>query len=140
MARPKSENLTDAEQAIMQILWRSDEVSVREIAQELSKSKPAAYTTVQTMCKIMAEKGYAQFRKDGRAFLYSAKISEKDAQQSALKTLLNRFFGGSSQLLTQHLMDESDVDLGALQQLQDQIDQKAKQLNDDNLNSNSNNK
>ena len=132
MARPKSENLTDAEQAIMNILWRSGEVSVREIAEQLSKKKPTAYTTVQTMCKIMAEKGYAQFRKDGRAFLYSAKITEKDAQQSALKTLLNRFFGGSPQLLTQHLMDESDVDLDVLQQLQDQIDQKAKQLSDDN--------
>jgi len=132
MARPKSKNLTDTEQTIMQILWRNGEVSVKEITTELSKTKPTAYTTMQTMCKILAEKGYADFRKDGRAFLYSAKITEKEAQQSALTTLLNRFFGGSSQLLTQHLMEESDVDLNALQQLQDKIDQKNKQAKDDN--------
>jgi len=130
MARPKSKNLTDTEQSIMQILWKNGEASVKEITAELSKTKPTAYTTMQTMCKILAEKGYADFRKDGRAFLYSAKLTEKEAQQSALSTLLNRFFGGSSQLLTQHLMEESDVDLTALQQLQDKIDQKSDQSKD----------
>ena len=130
MARPKSKNLTDTEQSIMQVLWRDGEASVKEITAELSKTKPTAYTTMQTMCKILAEKGYADFRKDGRAFLYSAKLTEKEAQQSAISTLLNRFFGGSSQLLTQHLMEESDVDLNALQELQEKIDQKSKQPKD----------
>jgi len=130
MARPKSKNLTDTEQSIMQVLWRDSEASVKEITAELSKSKPTAYTTMQTMCKILAEKGYADFRKDGRAFLYSAKLTEKEAQQSAISTLLNRFFAGSSQLLTQHLMEESDVDLNALQELQEKIDQKSKQTKD----------
>jgi predicted transcriptional regulator len=132
MARPKSKDLTDTEQSIMQVLWRDGEVSVKEITAELSKTKPTAYTTMQTMCKILAEKGYADFRKDGRAFLYSAKLTEKEAQQSALSTLLNKFFGGSSQLLTQHLMEESDVDLSALQQLQDKIDKKSDQTKDGN--------
>lgn len=131
MARPKSKNLTDTEQAIMQILWRNGESSVKEITAQFSQTKPTAYTTMQTMCKILAEKGYAEFRKDGRAFLYSAKLTEKEAQQSALTTLLNKFFGGSSQLLTQHLMEESDVDLKTLQQLQDKIDQKSNQSKDD---------
>jgi predicted transcriptional regulator len=124
MARPKSENLTETEQTIMQVLWRKGEASVRDIADELSQTKPTAYTTVQTMCKILGEKGYASFRKEGRAFIYSPKISEQDAQQSALKSLLNRFFGGSSTLLTQHLMQQSDVDLEQLQSLQDKIDAK----------------
>lgn len=131
MARPKSKNLTDTEQAIMQILWRNGESSVKEITAQFSQTKPTAYTTMQTMCKILADKGYAEFRKDGRAFLYSAKLTEKEAQQSALTTLLNKFFGGSSQLLTQHLMEESDVDLKTLQQLQDKIDQKSNQSKDD---------
>ncbi|NRA59382.1 MAG: BlaI/MecI/CopY family transcriptional regulator [Psychrobium sp.] len=126
MARPKSENLTDTEQSIMKILWRDGECSVKAITAVLSEVKITAYTSVQTMCKIMAEKGYVEFRKDGRAFLYSAVLSETDAQQSALKTLLNRFFGGSSQLLTQHLMTQSDIDMDALQELQDKLDRKSK--------------
>ena len=110
----------------MKILWRDGECSVKAITAVLSEVKITAYTSVQTMCKIMAEKGYVEFRKDGRAFLYSAVLSETDAQQSALKTLLNRFFGGSSQLLTQHLMTQSDIDMDALQELQDKLDRKSK--------------
>lgn len=129
MARPKSANLTETEQSIMEVLWREGECSVRDIADELTKKKPTAYTSAQTMCKILAEKGYATFRKEGRAFMYSAIISQKDARQSALKSLVNRFFGGSSKELSQYLMEQSDVDVNELQSLQEKIDAKEKEQN-----------
>jgi BlaI family transcriptional regulator, penicillinase repressor len=123
MARKKSNQLTDSEQAIMEILWSKKEASVREIADELSLQKATAYTTVQTMCKIIAEKGYADFRKEGKAFIYSPKISQTQARQSAVSSLLNRFFGGSPEVLAQHLMQETDIELKDLEQLQQQIDE-----------------
>lgn len=123
MARKKSSHLTDSEQNIMEILWKKGEASVRDIADILSKDKPAAYTTVQTMCKILADKGYADFRKQGKAFIYSAKITEKEARQGALTSMLNRFFGGSPEVLAQHLMQETDIELKDLEALQNQVDQ-----------------
>lgn len=123
MARKKSDQLTDGEQGIMEILWEQGECSVKEIAAKLSQDKPAAYTTVQTMCKILAEKGYADFRKEGRAFIYRARISRNEARQSALKNLLNRFFGSSPELLAQHLMRETDIELKDLEALQKKIDE-----------------
>lgn len=122
MARQKSTQLTDSEQKIMNILWDKGEATVREIADILSQEKSTAYTTVQTMCKILVEKDYADFRKEGKAFIYSAKITQTQAQQSAFKTLLNRFFGGSPEVLAQHLMRETDIDLNDLEQLQKKID------------------
>lgn len=126
MARKKSSHLTDSEQGIMEILWQKGEASVREIADALSEDKPTAYTTVQTMCKILAEKGYADFRKEGKAFIYQPKISQKDARQGALTSLLNRFFGGSPEVLAQHLMQETDIELKDLEDLQRKIDQSSK--------------
>lgn len=123
MARKKSSQLTDSEQSIMEVLWQKGEASVREIADALSEGKPTAYTTVQTMCKILAEKGHAEFRKEGKAFIYSASISRKDAQKGALTSLLNRFFGGSPEVLAQHLMQETDIELRDLEALQQKIDQ-----------------
>lgn len=123
MARKKSSHLTDSEQNIMEIIWKKGEASVREIADILSESKPTAYTTVQTMCKILADKGYADFHKQGKAFIYSAKITEKEARQGALTSILNRFFGGSPEVLAQHLMQETDIELKDLEALQNQIDQ-----------------
>jgi predicted transcriptional regulator len=122
MARKKSEQLTDGEQEIMNILWNKGECSVKDIADTLSLTKPTAYTTVQTMCKIIAEKGYAAYRKEGRAFIYSPQITQKDARKGALTALLNRFFGNSPELLAQHLMEETDIDLADLESLQEQID------------------
>lgn len=123
MARKKSDQLTDGEQGILEILWQRGECSVKDIAAALSEEKPAAYTTVQTMCKILAEKGYADYRKEGRAFIYSARISRTEARQSALKNLLNRFFGSSPELLAQHLLRETDIELKDLEALQKKIDE-----------------
>lgn len=123
MARKKTGQLTDGEQDIMEVLWVKGEASVREIAESLSIEKKVAYTTVQTMCKILAEKGYADFRKEGRAFVYRAKMTRKEASHGALSSLLNRFFGSSPELLAQHLMRETDIDLKDLESLQKQIDQ-----------------
>lgn len=123
MARKKSEQLTDGEQSIMEVLWERGESSVKEIADALSEDKRTAYTTVQTMCKILADKGYADYRKEGRAFIYRAKMTQTEARQGALSSLLNRFFGSSPELLAQHLMQETDIDLKDLELLQKQIDE-----------------
>ena len=123
MARKKSEQLTDGEQNIMEILWKRGELSVKDIAEALSQDKPVAYTTVQTMCKILAKKGYADFQKEGRAFIYRAKMTQVEARQGALSALLNRFFGSSPELLAQHLIQETDIELKDLESLQDEIDQ-----------------
>ena len=123
MARKKSEQLTDGEQSIMEILWAQGECSVKEISEKLSLDKPTAYTTVQTMCKILADKDYASFTKEGRAFIYRAKMTQKEARQGALSALLTRFFGSSPELLAQHLIQETDIELDDLEALQKQIDQ-----------------
>ncbi|NQZ25698.1 MAG: BlaI/MecI/CopY family transcriptional regulator [Colwellia sp.] len=122
MARKKSTQLTDSEQSIMEILWQKEQASVREIADILSEQKTTAYTTVQTMCKILADKGYADFHKEGKAFIYTPKITQKDARKGALTSLLNKFFGGSPEVLAQHLMEETDIELDDLAALQKQID------------------
>ncbi len=123
MPRKPSSQLTDSEQNIMQILWDKGEASVREITNILSQDKKTAYTTVQTMCKILADKGYADFHKEGKAFIYSAKITQQQARQGALTSMLNKFFGGSPKVLAQHLLEETDIELKDLEALQNKIDQ-----------------
>jgi predicted transcriptional regulator len=123
MARSKSNQLTDGEQSIMEVLWKNGQASVREITDALSEEKQTAYTTVQTLCKILAEKDYADFRKEGKAFIYTPKITQKEARQSALTSMLNKFFGGSPKVLAQHLMQETDIDIDDLEALQRQIDE-----------------
>ena len=121
MSRKKSTHLTDGEQSIMDVLWNQGESTVKEVTEVLSQKKPTAYTTVQTMCKILADKGYADFRKKGRAYIYVAKITRREARQGALSSLLNKFFGSSPELLAQHLMQETDIQLKDLELLQKKL-------------------
>ncbi len=122
MARKKSEQLTDREQKIMEVLWSRGECTVKEIAESLSQERPPAYTTIQTMCKILVQKGYAEYRKEGRAFVYIAKMTNRDARHRAFVAILNRFFGSSPELLAQHLIEETDIELEDLEALQAKID------------------
>lgn len=122
MARPSSPTLTDSERAIMEVLWKKKEASVREVADELSKKKPLAYTTVLTMFRILDKKGLVTHRTEGRAFIYSAAISRSQARRQALEHLLAQFFNGSSSMLAQHLVSEHDVDIEELKALQQKVE------------------
>ncbi|NZA24960.1 BlaI/MecI/CopY family transcriptional regulator [Luteimonas sp. SJ-92] len=122
MARPTSPTPTNSERAILEVLWTRKEASVREVAEELSKTKPVAYTTVLTMFKVLERKGLVAYRTEGRAFVYRAAISRVEARRQALNNVLRQFFGGSPDVLAQHLIEEHDLDLAELQALQDRVD------------------
>lgn len=122
MVRPVSPTLTDAERAILEVLWKKKEASVRTVADELSKAKPVAYTTVLTMLKILDKKRLVSHRKEGRAFIYRPTISRKQARKRALEHMLGQFFNGSPEVLAQHLLDEHDMDLAELKELRDKVD------------------
>ncbi|PCJ21850.1 MAG: MarR family transcriptional regulator [SAR86 cluster bacterium] len=127
MARQKSEGLTTVEQQIMEVLWAKQQASVRDIADELNKSKQTAYTTVQTMCKVLLTKGYVSYHKEGRAFVYSAQMSQQEAKSNAVTNLLSQFFSGSSQVLAEHLLEDENINAKELDALQAAIDAKRKQ-------------
>lgn len=125
MARVKSTELTGAEQKIMQVLWQNGPCSVKAITTELSKQSAVAYTTVQTLCRILLDKGHVQCEKQGKAFVYQATTVQQEARSIALSSLLQRFFAGSPVLLAQHLLEQQVLPEALQQDLQAQIDAKA---------------
>lgn len=125
MARPKSNELTAAEQKVMQVLWQSGPLTVREIAEALNQQQQLAYTTVQTLCRILLDKGHVSCKKQGKAFLYQATTVQQEARSQALLALVKKFFGGSPDLLAQHLISESTLSDDLASQLQQKINEAA---------------
>jgi len=121
MARPVSPTPTDSERAILEVLWDREEASVREVTDELSKARPVAYTTVLTMLGILSRKGLVHHRAEGRAFIYRPAITRSEARSTALRNLLTQFFGGSPEVLAQHLLSEHEVDLSDLKDLRKKV-------------------
>ncbi|PHS78037.1 MAG: MarR family transcriptional regulator [Robiginitomaculum sp.] len=89
----------------MHVLWTHGEASVRQITTVLASEYNLALTTVQTTTRILADKGYVAFSKQGRALIYRPLISKRAAQASALKSLLGGLFDGSPGALAQHLLE-----------------------------------
>lgn len=109
MARPQSKTLTIAEQRIMHVLWETGEATVRSITDKLSEEHNLAYTTVLTTTRILADKGYVGFRKQGRSHIFTPLISKQSARSSALKNVVRNLFDGSPRALAQHLIEADDL-------------------------------
>ncbi|RNF83072.1 BlaI/MecI/CopY family transcriptional regulator [Lysobacter psychrotolerans] len=121
MARPPAQSVTDAEQAILEVLWDLGEASVRDVANALAQHKPVAYTTVLTMLGILHKKELVAFRQEGRAFIYRPTLTKADVRDRALSNLMTQLFDGSPEMLALHLIENHDVDPGKIDALREKI-------------------
>ena len=126
MARKPSQTLTDGELKIMDVLWNRDEATVQVVTDALASDHPVAYSTVQTMLGILHDKGFVDYHKEGRAFVYTTLIDRSEARRTALRHMLRQFFGGSTTALAESLLDEEDIDPIELERLQQRVRQKTK--------------
>lgn len=112
MPRKKSLQLTEAEQRLMDALWKLGSATVGEIADALPKNLDLAYNSVLTTMRILEDKGYVRHSKakEGRAFVYKAVVSRQQASRSAVHHLLGRFFGNSAEALVLNLLENETLD------------------------------
>ena len=103
MAATKS-GLGARELAVMKVIWRFEEASVREVYETLRKRRPVAYTTVMTMMGTLEAKGYLKKRADGRAFRYRPARPQGRVITSLVREFVDRVFDGASRPLLAHLV------------------------------------
>ncbi|MBV8151227.1 MAG: BlaI/MecI/CopY family transcriptional regulator, partial [Candidatus Eremiobacteraeota bacterium] len=77
MARQPSPTLTEAEQRLMEVLWKKRRATVADVTATLRAPK-LAYSTVLTTMRILEEKGYVRHTEAGRAYVYEP-VVERDA-------------------------------------------------------------
>src|ERR1700753_1937947 len=121
----KKVGLTRLELRIMQVIWRRGRCTVSEVQGEMEP--PLAYTTVQTMLNILERKGKLKRDLEGRAYIYSATITESKALGQGVRDLIDRMFGGSSEELVMSLLRNGEIDARKLAELTDRFNQKARQ-------------
>ena len=108
MGRRKKETLTKLELQIMQVIWKLGASNVNAVQAGLEQD--LAYTTVQTMLNILHRKGKLKRKLKGRAFEYSATVTEARASHHAVRDLVDRMFGGSSEELVMSLIKSKQID------------------------------
>lgn len=112
--------MTPLELKIMQVLWRLGPSHVQAVQQELEGE--LAYTTVQTMLNVLERKGRVTRRLRGRAYEYSAAVTEEKTLGTAVADLVERMFGGSPEELVMSLVKSRQLDAGRLAKLAERVD------------------
>ena len=121
MGRRKSLNLTEGELPLMQVLWEKGRATVSDVVAALPADPPLAYSTVLTTLRILEAKGYLRHTKEGRAFLYEPIVVQEEASRKALDYLVNRFFGGSCEMLVVNLLKEESLGRAELRRIKKMI-------------------
>ena len=108
MATPKYIKPTESELEILQILWHNGLATVREVHEELAKTKDAGYTTTLKLMQIMHEKGLVKRDESMRTHVYQAAVNKERTQKHLLSKMIDNLFGGSSTQLVLQALGNSD--------------------------------
>ena len=120
MVRAAESALTPLELRIMQVIWAYGPGTVAEVQSQLQPE--LAYTTVQTMLNILARKKKLKRELKGRAFVYKAAVTEDRALEQAVRDLVDRMFGGSTEDLVLSLVKSRQLDAAKLAELTRRIE------------------
>lgn len=120
---------TESELEILQILWEKETATVRDVHEELLKTKDAGYTTTLKLMQIMHEKGLVKRDESMRTHIYQPAVNREKTQKHILNKVIDQLFGGSStQLVLQALgSGEQKVSAEELEQIQTLINNLKKQ-------------
>lgn len=102
--------LTKAEEEIMHVLWQLEKANVAAIIEQLPNPKPA-YNTVSTIVRILENKGFVDYEKQGKGHIYFPMVKKQDYSNQSINNLVDNYFQGSFKSMVSFFMKKNDVDL-----------------------------
>jgi BlaI family penicillinase repressor len=101
--------LSDAEWQIMKALWKHYPATARDILEHLPENINWAYTTIKTMLSRLVAKEAISERKRANTSVYEPLISQKNARQNALRSVVDKVLDGTVEPLVHYLIDEQKL-------------------------------
>ena len=114
---------TDAELAILRVLWERGPSTVREVQEALHEQRGTGYTTALKLLQIMTEKGLVRRNDSQRTHVYEAAASRDQTQRQLVTDLLERAFGGSAEQLVLQALSAKKSSREELAQIRELLDE-----------------
>ncbi len=105
---------TPRELEILKVLWERGPSSVRDVYRSLAQFEDLAYNTIQTLLRIMEDKGLVEHHTQGRTFVYTPRYSR---DESAAR-FLDRVFDGAADQLVLSLLRTERISPDELERMQ----------------------
>ncbi len=130
MAKKPSNELTEAEWAIIQMVWEHEPVPAPTVQELLEEQRGWSYSTVKTLMDRMAKKGLLTTERLRNIMLYTSAITRKEAQNKEILKTLTRAFKGALTPMMQFLLDSDHISHGELDELEAIITSKRQEVRD----------
>lgn len=117
--------ISEAESAVMEVLWRRSPLAAEEVVAALERSQQWQEATIKTLLNRLLTKKAVHAEKDGRRYLYSPLLARADWVQGQSEGLLDRLFGGRVAPLVAHFSEKgrlSRKDINELRKLIEGLD------------------
>lgn len=105
----------------MRVIWERGQATAEEVRSALAPTHLLKDSTVRTVLRRLEAKGYATHTTAGRAYVYTPRIASRNAAAAAVRSILDRFCGGSVEALLLGMVDDEIVSPPKLRQLAEQI-------------------
>ncbi len=121
MAKKKTPQPTDAELAILSVLWQKGPCTVRVVNEVLNEQKPTGYTTTLKFMQLMTEKGLLRRDDSPFAHIYKPAVSEERTQKQVVSSIVDRAFAGSAGKLVMRALSAKKISPEELKQIRKMI-------------------
>lgn len=113
---------TESELEILQVLWQKKTATVREVHDELSKTRDIGYTTALKLLQIMFEKGLVTRDDSSKTHIYTPAVSREKTQKQLVGKMINTLFSGSSTELVMQALGNQQTSKEELDEIQKMLD------------------
>ena len=117
------------ERAVLEEVWQRDETSVRDVFRKFNES--VAYTTLMTTLDRLYKKGLLNRRKDGRAFVYSPRVTKEELEQGITVDVIEEIISSATEMqpILSYIVDTvSERDRELLDDLEKLVQEKRREL------------
>ena len=109
--------LSDLENKVMSVVWKRREVTADQVRTDLAKSHPLADSTIRTVLRRLATKGYVTHQSAGRTYIYSPAVGSENVAVDAVRSIIDRFCNGSVESLLLGMIDREVISPEKLREL-----------------------
>ena len=114
--------LGETEMEVLHHVWKMKEATVKDVRKKILEDREVAYTTIMTVMKNLADKGYLKYRKDGVSYVYSPAVEPESVRFNLVNDLVKKVFSGSPMSLVQTLVQNEDLSDDERREIRKMID------------------
>ncbi|HEY0702863.1 MAG TPA: BlaI/MecI/CopY family transcriptional regulator [Candidatus Acidoferrales bacterium] len=126
ISNPRLKNLGEVEQAVLEHVWAHGPCTAEACREALATTRPMKESTVRTVLRRLEEKGYVNHTTEGRTFIFQALQDRQNVAVRAVRSIIDRFCGGSAEELLIGMVDHEVLDRKQLERLAQRITEEKK--------------